>query len=546
MTDINSDQRQIPSPGRLSFSIRASALVFILTTAIVFCCLLTLTSYTYRFAIDQREQVSDWHVAQLRAAEDLRYLYLQYTQSWNNILLRGHEQLHYHKQLSRFYALERQIRTGIQALERELGHDTPSMNALQAFDQEYYQAGRLYRRGLRTFNEDISEPQFAADAMIRDAGIDAVHRINEFIEALEVSRHDRHQQITSEMESFENSIVLLVLLLIAAFLAAVYYLTDFFIIAPINKGISLADAISRGNLDNSSGNEHAASEINQLLQSLHRMQENISRAHQELTTAKEQAEQSNAAKTAFLSRMSHELRTPLHAILGFGQILQLQAEPLSERQQNNVEKILKAGNHLLDLINEVLDLARIDNNKMEISIENLDLAEYVAQCVNMTIPQAQERNVTLVNNIAPELQYVVRADPLRFKQALINLISNAIKYGFEHGTVILECEKTADSSLRIKVIDNGPGIPVEKQPLLFKPFERLDEKRVVEGTGIGLALTKKLVELMNGKTGAESVPGKGSTFWIMLPLSSTDYPYHRIAGNAADRFRERQTRRKQR
>ena len=180
--------------------------------------------------------------------------------------------------------------------------------------------------------------------------------------------------------------------------------------------------------------------------------------------------------------------------------------------------MMTAGQHLLDLINDILDLARIENNRLDINIEDVELSDVIFECISLIEPLAQQKSVSLINRVPAE-QYLVRGDFLRIKQALINLVSNAIKYGPERGDVILSCSSTVDNTLRIEIKDNGPGIPMKQQRLLFKPFERLDGTRLVEGTGIGLALTKQLLELMHGKVGVDSLPGKGSTFWIQLPLS---------------------------
>jgi len=518
VSEIQTDPIEASTAGKRSFSIRVTSLVFILTTALMFIGLLGLTSYSYRYAVDQREQVSNWHVTQLRAAEDLRFMYLQYEQAWKDILLRGHNPQSYHANLSNFYEQERRIQTAIVDLGRVLRPDTPSKKTLNAFEHEFFNVGRLYRRGLRTYNEDISDPQFAADAITHNPINDPVSRNIELIEALETSRQDNYQLITAEMQSFEIAIIISMFLFICVFLLAIYYLSNRFIISPINKGIALAENISRGELDNHIKAESASSEVKTLLQSLKRMQTNISNARQELISAKEQAEQSNQAKSVFLSRMSHELRTPLHAILGFGQIMQLKPDALSAQQQQNVDKIIKAGQHLLDLINDILDLARIENNRLDINIEDVELSDVISECISLIGPLAQQKSVSLVNRVPAE-QYLVRGDFLRIKQALINLVSNAIKYGPERGDVILSCSSTVDNTLRIEITDNGPGIPMKQQRLLFKPFERLDGTRFVEGTGIGLALTKQLLELMHGKVGVDSLPGKGSTFWIQLPLS---------------------------
>ena len=518
MSEIQTEPVDASTSGKRCFSIRVTALVFILTTALMFIGLTGLISYTYRYAMDTRELVSDKHVAQLRAAEDLRYMYLQYEQAWKGILLRGHNPQTYHTNLGNFYELERRIQSAIEDLALEISPDNPSIKALNAFEHEFFHVGRLYRRALRTYNEDISDPQFAADAITHNSINDPVSRNSELIEALEIFRQNSYRNISAEMQSFEIAIILSMLILICVFLLAIYYLSNRFIISPINKGITLAENISRGELDNDIKVENASSEVKALLHSLKRMQTNISHARQELISAKEQAEQSNQAKSAFLSRMSHELRTPLHAILGFGQIMLLKPDTLSSQQQSNVGKIMKAGQHLLDLINDILDLARIENNKLYINIEDVELSDAISECISLSEPLAQQKSVSLINRV-PAGQYLVRGDFLRIKQALINLVSNAIKYGPERGDVILSCHSTADNALHIEISDNGTGIPMKQQHLLFKPFERLDGTQFVEGTGIGLALTKQLVELMHGKVGVDSLPGKGSTFWIQLPLS---------------------------
>ncbi|MBT8440549.1 MAG: hypothetical protein KJO91_12525, partial [Gammaproteobacteria bacterium] len=293
MTNIHADLQSTSTLRKPTISIRTSALIFILATAIVFCALLGISTYTYRYALDQRTKVSDWHVTQLRAAEDLRYMYLKYEHTWKDILLRGHNPQSYHNQLSSFYELERRIQTAIEDMARKLGPDSPSITALYTLEQEFYQAGRLYRRALRTYNEDISDPQFAADAIINDASINPIHRNTEFIEALETSRHYSYEQITREMQRFERTIALAVLFLICIFLAAVYYFSNRFIISPINRGISLAEHISNGKFENDFDIENTTTEIKKLLQSLQQMQASVNHASQELITAKEQAEQSN-------------------------------------------------------------------------------------------------------------------------------------------------------------------------------------------------------------------------------------------------------------
>jgi PAS domain S-box-containing protein len=240
------------------------------------------------------------------------------------------------------------------------------------------------------------------------------------------------------------------------------------------------------------------------------------RAEVSYLQAKEEAESANRAKSEFLSRMSHELRTPLNAILGFGQLLEM--EELSERQEESVGHIVKAGRHLLDLINEVLDIARIEVGKLSVSMESVQVSAVVSDALDLVRPMADGLEVTLDSEAAHTREHV-RADGQRLKQVLLNLLSNGIKYNSAGGTVTLSCRRLGDEALRITVSDDGPGIPADKLDQLFTPFERLGaEQGATEGTGLGLALSHALVEAMGGTMGVDTEPGRGSAFWVDLPL----------------------------
>jgi signal transduction histidine kinase len=237
-----------------------------------------------------------------------------------------------------------------------------------------------------------------------------------------------------------------------------------------------------------------------------------------LQRATDEAERANAAKSEFLSRMSHELRTPLNVVLGFGQILEMRGA-LDERDSEAVEHILKAGGHLLELINEVLDLARIESGQMAISPEPVDVAELAGEALALIAPLAQERSVVLTAALEAGHRHVM-ADRQRLKQVLLNLLSNAIKYNREGGGVAVSCEQAPGGRLRLAVADTGPGVPQGLMDRLFEPFERLGaEGGPVEGTGLGLALSRQLVELMGGEIGVESREGHGSVFWLELAIA---------------------------
>jgi PAS domain S-box-containing protein len=232
------------------------------------------------------------------------------------------------------------------------------------------------------------------------------------------------------------------------------------------------------------------------------------------------AEKANLGKSEFLSSMSHELRTPLNAILGFAQLIESGSPPPTLSQKRSLEQILRGGWYLLELINEILDLAQIDSGKIMLSLEPVSLVEVMSDCQTMVGPQADKRAITIT--CAPlESAYFIEADRTRAKQVLINLLSNAIKYNRPGGGVIVAYALVAPDSIRITIQDTGFGMSPEQLAQLFQPFNRLGkESGPVEGTGIGLVVTKRLIELMGGAIGVDSVVGVGSVFWIEFKLTT--------------------------
>lgn len=257
-------------------------------------------------------------------------------------------------------------------------------------------------------------------------------------------------------------------------------------------------------------------EISYLVQEFSRFRRRTFGYQASLIQLKEDAEQANEAKSLFMSRMSHELRTPLNSVLGFSE-LALNESKLAPEQRRQLEAIHQSGQHLLDLVNEILDLSRLESDTLEVTLEHVYLPDILDQCHLMTTPFAASHKVSLtVLPIDPSVCCVL-ADPLRLKQVLINLLSNAIKYNQDNGRVYVEVEAGASNTVFIRVRDTGIGFTQQETAQIFVPFERLNKSAAtVDGTGIGLSISKRLVELMNGSIDVHSVEGVGSEFSISL------------------------------
>ncbi len=259
----------------------------------------------------------------------------------------------------------------------------------------------------------------------------------------------------------------------------------------------------------------AGDELGRLRRLPERAEELLVSRTAELIAARDEAVTATQAKNAFLSSTSHELRTPLNAVLGFAQLLQL--SDLSQEDGDGVERILAAGHHLLALINELIDIARIESGEFSLSVEPVAVQPVVEETCQLMAPLAADRSIT-ISQPCPAPGLAVKADRQRLRQILVNLLSNAIKYNRVGGTITITCQAAGPDQASLAVADTGPGIPAADLDRIFDPFERLGaEQTAIEGTGIGLPLARAFAEAMHGHLTAASVPGEGTTFTVTCP-----------------------------
>ena len=255
----------------------------------------------------------------------------------------------------------------------------------------------------------------------------------------------------------------------------------------------------------------------QLEQHVLNLERSILERTQTLYEMAEEAKAANEAKSAFLSQMSHEFHTPLNAILGFSQLLKLEEEHLKEDENIYVSEIITAGEHLVHLVNKMLDLAKIEAHQIEIKLERMTLNAVVDEALQTLDYSIKKRNISLINRINNHNCFIL-VDKIRLKQVLINLLSNAVKHNKENGSITLWCEKITESQLRLYIKDTGVGLTEEDIERLFIPFQRITSKENIEGTGVGLSISKNLMLLMNGDIGVKSTIHQGTTFWIEFKL----------------------------
>jgi len=317
-----------------------------------------------------------------------------------------------------------------------------------------------------------------------------------------------------------HNIELLLLLVLMALLVAGLLLQERQIRRPLLRLEHAASHMAGGDFDVQLP-ELSHDEIGRLTRVFDDMRRDLQTVHKGLVETREEAEKASRAKSEFLSSMSHELRTPMNAILGFSQLLEMELTDPENKQ--HVAEIMRAGDHLLELINEVLDLAKIESGKVDLMLEDISCRQICTESLALVRTLAKSHRVDVSEQVCENMEAMVYVDFTRFKQVLVNLLSNAIKYNQSGGKVSLSCEMQASERLRFSVIDTGIGLSEAQQQRMFNPFDRLGaEQGGVEGTGIGLVIAKRLVEAMGGELGCQSRLGEGSTFWVEVEVSQSN------------------------
>jgi len=444
-------------------------------------------------------------------------------QEWKNILLRGHNASDYEKYYQQFTDEENLTHRAATKLLPFLGEMPAAKDQLQQFINSHLKLSQQYQLALQKHDNTEVNWQISVDKMVRGIDREPTDMLDQLVVYL-VDYDDAHTALLVKNQQSKFAANLFVGIGIIFMSCLVYlWVISRVITTPLLEVSKIAREISAGNFNNNTA-QSSNDEIGEMFDALKKIETNLSKIILDLKHQTSSAIVANTAKSEFISSMSHELRTPMNAVLGFSQLLESDPDsPLTEDQLESVSYIRDSGYHLLQLIDGVLDLSKVESGHSEVSIESVNLNKLFSEIVNLTKHDADKASITLINKTTDELVLSVEADYSMLKQVLLNFTSNAIKYNSEQGVVTLSYSASEDGMARLIVSDTGMGVPEDSLSALFEPFNRLGrENSAILGTGIGLTISKKLTELMGGKIGMFNNPDQGSTFWVELKIENSN------------------------
>lgn len=529
-------------------SLRAKLLIFIIVVMLTPILPGSYFYYLYTNTLSDADIVRQQSAQKLSLTHDVIDSFQRQSIAWASFLLRGHKPELYNTHLRKFYREERQTYTRTESLADLLYQDSAYSVDISLTLTKLKDLRKHYRNALEIYNLS-DDPYFDTDQSLSPFIADIDYDLQQLIHQIKVLEEKKISALNDDMVQQKQLFLALIIIFLLLSIFIFIWFFDINVGRPITAAISTAKRIADGNIK-SRIEEESTREFSIFSKAFNHMIDNLEQANQRLERkinqlqdevdmrriaeikisgqkqilkasrktielARQEAVRANQAKSEFLSRMSHELRTPLNAILGFAQLLNM--DKLTPEQGNNTNEILTAGEHLLNLINEVLDLSKIESGALDITIEVIDIEALANETLSLVKPLAENRGIQIDIDKQSFAGLQAKGDSTRSKEVFLNLLSNAIKYVHAHGKIWVFCQ-SKQNMLVVSVCDDGPGIPKEFHHEIFQPFNRLGAKdSEVEGAGIGLAISKRLANAMGGDIEFESEPDKKTCFLFSLP-----------------------------